>query len=128
MNLIFGGAYQGKLAYAKNKIGADDRDVFVCQKDNGIPKIDFNNRIIYGLENFTFACVKNGIEAKDYLEANIDKLKEATVICTDISQGVVPMDKDLRAWREMNGRAMIYLNSRADSVTRVFCGIPQIIK
>ena len=46
----------------------------------------------------------------------------------DMSQGIVPMDKEERAAREMNGRLMIYLAGEADEVVRVFCGIGERIK
>ena len=38
------------------------------------------------------------------------------------------MDPVDRAWREMNGRALLYLAGIAESVERVFCGIPQRLK
>lgn len=33
MILIFGGAYQGKLDFAKKKFGVTDRQVFTCTED-----------------------------------------------------------------------------------------------
>ena len=47
---------------------------------------------------------------------------------TDTSQGVVPIDKDVRAFREMNGRLMLYLADKAEHVVRVFCGIGKALK
>jgi adenosyl cobinamide kinase/adenosyl cobinamide phosphate guanylyltransferase len=38
------------------------------------------------------------------------------------------MDPLDRAWREMNGRTLLYLAGIAESVERLFCGIPQKIK
>lgn len=128
MDLIFGGVYQGKLEYTKEHFNIGEEDVFVCDKEAEKPEIDFSQKVIYKLEEFTLACVKQGIEANEYLRENQMKLKEKIIICADISQGVVPMDKEIRAWREMNGRTMIYLSSHANNVTRIFCGLPQTIK
>lgn len=124
MNLVFGGAYQGKLEYAQNRWNKGE--VFVCSDEKA--EIDFSKEIIYGLEAFALACVREGIEAKSYLADNREKLEPLTVICTDLSQGVVPMEPEQRALREMAGRAMIYLASEAQTVTRVFCGLGQDIK
>ena len=65
MIVIFGGAYQGKLDYAKEKFNICDNDVFTCTDNQAA--IDTTARVIYGLENFTFACVKAGLE--EYYEA-----------------------------------------------------------
>ena len=126
MNVIFGGAYQGKLEYAKENFNIADEEVFVCQQ--GSTEIDITKKIIYGLEHFTFACVKAGIEARDVLADLGDKLADKIIIIGDISQGIVPLDADQRAWREMNGRCMLWLGKNADHVIRVFCGLGQDIK
>ena len=126
MILIMGGAYQGKLEYAREKYNIAEEDIFFCSQD--LAQLDLNKKLIYGLENFTFACVKEGLEAKTILEQNIDKLSDKIIICADISQGIVPMDKDQRDWREMTGRAMLYLGKQADTVTRVFCGLAHQLK
>jgi len=126
MIVIFGGAYQGKLDYAKEKFNICDDDVFTCADNQ--TAIDTTARVIYGLENFTFACVKAGLEARDELAALRGQLEDKIIICADISQGIVPLDADQRAWREMNGRCMLWLGREADRVIRVFCGLGQDIK
>lgn len=128
MDFIFGGVYQGKLEYAMKRFDLGEGDIYSCDKEAENPEIDFSKKVIYKLEEFTLACVRKGIEAKDYLKENQVNLEDKIIICADISQGVVPIDKEVRAWREMNGRAMIYLTSQASNVTRIFCGLPQIVK
>ena len=54
--------------------------------------------------------------------------KNAVLICRDISAGIVPMDAEQRAWREAVGRYLSALAADADTVTRVFCGLPQQLK
>ena len=123
MVVIFGGAYQGKVEFAKETFGISDSDIFYCSEDL---EIDFSKNVFADLHKFILQCAKEGLEAKAILE-NHD-LSDCIFIVDDISQGVVPMDKDLRAWREMVGRTMLYLSKEADSVYRVFCGIGQQIK
>lgn len=126
MKVIFGGAYQGKLDYAKQNFNIADGNVYMCRQDS--TEIDTTKTIIYGLENFTFACVKAGLEARDVLADLGDALADKIIIVSDISQGIVPLDADQRAWREMNGRCMLWLGKNADRVIRVFCGLGQDIK
>ncbi|HWQ79455.1 MAG TPA: hypothetical protein VN381_11585 [Anaerovoracaceae bacterium] len=151
MHLIFGGAYQGKLDYAKERYGLADLDIFVCGAGEGAgdreregehpgspceefkecPRetgIDFNKKAVYRLEEFVLFCVRRGKEAVDYLDANRGKWRDTVFICTDISSGVVPIEPELRAWREMVGRTLMYLGKEAEEVTRMFCGLPQKIK
>lgn len=124
MKLIIGGAYQGKLDYAKEMFQI--KAVFTCRED--LAELDFTADAIDGLQQFVLACVHQGIEAKEYLTAHRAQLEDKVIICTDISQGIVPIDAHQRAMREMTGRAMVYLAKEADQVIRVFCGLGQTIK
>ena len=124
MDLIIGGAYQGKLDYAKENFSAEQ--VFTCRED--LPELDFSADTIDKLELFTLACVRSGTDARAFLEEKRECLESKIVICTDISQGVVPVDKENRIWREMTGRVLVYLAKEAMTVTRVFCGLGQRIK
>lgn len=150
MHLIFGGAYQGKLDYAKERYRLSDRDIFVCgageeecpglsgkcptPAGNGFQEcpaetsIDFSKKAVYRLEEFALGCVLRGEEAAAYLAANREKWQDTVFICADISSGVVPVDPEMRAWREMTGRMLLYMGREAKEVTRMFCGIPQRIK
>lgn len=124
MKLIIGGAYQGKRDFAKAAYALSDADIFTCSGT----EIDFSKRCIDRLEEFTLACVKNGVEPKDLFTASADKWADSILICQDIFCGVVPMDADLREWRNATGRLCQYLTANADSVSRIFCGLEQILK
>ena len=50
------------------------------------------------------------------------------LIGVDFSCGVVPMDAEMRRWRDENGRPNNYLSARAERVVRMFCGLPQVLK
>jgi len=123
MILVFGGAYQGKLDYAKANYNIGT----VCDCSDGTEP-DFAKDAIYGLEGFVHRCAKEGREAADFFKENKDKWQDKIIISTDVSAGIVPMDATLRAFREMNGRMMLYLAGEADEVIRVFCGIGKKVK
>lgn len=123
MILIFGGAYQGKLGYAKDNFKIER--VFDC-RGSGDP--DLSADAICGLEGFVSECSSRGIEAADWFRGRRDQWQDKVLIIQDQSQGIVPMDAEQRAAREMNGRLMIYLAGEADEVHRVFCGIGKRIK
>ena len=124
MNLIIGGAYQGKLDYAKKAYNLKDDDVFVC-KD---AYIDFNKPCIMSLEKFAYACTQSGVSAVEFFKKNREQWLECVLICEDIFCGVVPLGAEQRAWRQETGLLCQYLSWEAESVTRVFCGLPQKLK
>jgi len=124
MVLIIGGAWQGKLDFAKETYGLAEEDIFTCQGG----EIDFSRRCIDRLEEFTLACVQAGKDPVAYLEDNREKWQNSVLICQDISCGVVPMSPELRLWRNETGRLCQYLAKRATRVSRIFCGLEQRLK
>lgn len=124
MELIIGGAYQGKLEYAKAVHSLEDKDIYKCKEE----PVQLGAKCIYGLESYTLWCAKNKKEPVEYFKSTKGLWRDSVIICSDISCGVVPIDPVMRAWREANGRLVNYLSGEADRVVRVFCGLPQVIK
>lgn len=125
MELIIGGAYQGKLDYAKRTFGIADDDIFEC--GDGLP-LELSKKCITHFERWCYGCSVNGIEPKEKLSEISELISDKVIICNDISCGIVPIEPDIRAWRECVGRTLTFLAQTADSVTRIFCGIPQKLK
>ena len=120
MVLIIGGAYQGKLDFAKNTFGIAEEDVHTCTG----AEIDFSKRCIDRIEEFTYAHP----DALSYFQAHREEWQNSILICRDIFCGVVPMGADLRAWRQDTGRLCQYLAGEAEQVSRIFCGLEQRLK
>ncbi len=118
MDLIVGGAYQGKLDYARERFGLGAEDLAFYE--NGF---DTQRRCICYLEQAVYDAVAAG---RPFVMPALRA--DAVVICTDVSCGVVPVDRVQRLLREEVGRAVCALARRADSVTRVFCGLPLKLK
>lgn len=119
MHLVFGGAWQGKLTYVKETYGLGDNEIYTCGEDG---EIDFSKRCIRHLEEYVLACMRQGKEPELALRP------DAILICRDISCGIVPMDPEIRAWREATGRVVNGLASRCERVSRIFCGLAQELK
>ena len=124
MDLIIGGAYQGKREFALRNYNLSERDIFTCSGT----EIDFSAACIDKLEEFTFACVGQGKDPVAYFQENEEKWADAVLICQDIFCGVVPLGADMRAWRNTTGQLCQYLSARAVSVRRIFCGLEQRLK
>ena len=120
MHLIIGGAFQGKLDYAKQEYRLADSDVCDCSAQ--MP--DFSKQCICHLEMAAWNWLREGKEPKLEMTACREQWQD----CNDISAGVVPMEAEVRAWREAVGRMLNDLAPQAETVTRVFCGLPQRLK
>lgn len=123
MILIFGGAYQGKLDYAKANFDIEK----ICDCSQGNPP-DFTADCIYGIEGFVMECARRGESPRDVFEKNRQLWQDSILVVTDTSQGVVPIDRTVRDFREMNGRLLLWLAGEAERVIRIFCGIGKDMK
>lgn len=123
MIFVFGGAHQGRgdfvkgLGFSEIRAAGEDAD-----------SLDFSTGAVCGLDRWALGCVRRGEEPADLLAAREAEWQGCALIGTDFSCGLVPMDAELRAWREANGRMNNYLAGRAERVVRMFCGIPQELK
>ncbi|SDA42277.1 adenosylcobinamide kinase /adenosylcobinamide-phosphate guanylyltransferase [Butyrivibrio sp. INlla18] len=110
--LIFGGAFQGKRAFAKSEFNIEDKEIYSFTADD--TKVPAGYRAYEHAERL----VRNILSA----EESFNLLKEAeTVIVDDITCGIVPMDATDRKAREETGRLMQMLG-KDRSIYRVFCG------
>ena len=119
MEFIIGGAFQGKLGYAREKFDLKDEDILFCSEQNTDGK-----RAISGFHLFVRQWLKNGLDPLEETK----KISAEIIISDEVGNGVVPMDKFERQWREECGRCCTFLARKAHTVTRVFCSIPTKIK
>ena len=63
-----------------------------------------------------------------YIRSLMQDNPDVILICDEVGGGIVPVDKEERAYRECVGRVLCELAKEAESVERVYCGIGQTIK
>lgn len=124
MIFVIGGAYQGKLTYAKDRFSLKDNEIFTCTSE----KIDWEKPCLRHIEEFCLGCVRRGVEPREVFVAHEADWKDSVLICRDLFCGVVPMDPEEREWRQATARLCQYLAKRADEVVRLFCGLEQKLK
>jgi len=107
--LIVGGAAQGKLDFARQELGVTAWSEGVLGGED----------CVYGLHRALRALP----EPREALASWLADHPEAVVICDEVGCGVVPVDREERAWRELVGRICCELAERAAAVYRVCCGI-----
>lgn len=123
MILIIGGAYQGKLDYARQQFQLSSSDILDCtQLTSELCQKPLTAKCIYHYEAYIEQCLLANIEPQTAFSP------DQIVIADDIFCGVVPIDSHLRAWRETCGRTLTALAIDAQSVIRIFCGLPLKVK
>ena len=107
MIFVTGPLFAGKRDYIRNALG--------------LTAAEFQEKALWDVQELA-------AQAAD-LQALADELAQhEIVIATEVGGGVVPMEKDQRERREAAGRLACLLAQRADTVIRVCCGLPQILK
>lgn len=124
MKFITGGAYQGKLEYAKKLYpGAEWADGAGCslQELLACGAVDH-------FHLFVRRWLQKGKTLRELTRAILDKNRDLVIVCDEIGCGLVPTDAFERAYRESTGRICTELVKYADEVYRVTCGIGNRIR
>ena len=106
MIFVTGPLYAGKKTWIRERLGLTEAELVACA--------------VWDVQNL----VPTGS-----LEALADELAmRRVVIATEVGCGVVPIDPAERERREAAGRLSCLLAERAETVVRVCCGLPQLLK
>lgn len=106
MIFVTGPLFAGKRDYIKAALGLDDAALA--------------RRAVWDIQD--------RVEPKTVEALAMELARREIVIATEVGGGVVPADPTARAKREAAGRLACLLAARADTVVRVCCGIPQLLK
>lgn len=125
--LVIGGACQGKTAWVE-KIFPEYQEVLVdvLLQENKQGNTRENIRI-QGFHILMKQWLSQGREYKEQV-ALLMKNPSWLIVSDEIGNGIVPIDKKEREWREETGRMLCELAKEADEVYRIYCGIPTKIK
>ncbi len=123
MVMFTGGAYQGKTAYVMRNFNIDESDIADGRSCN-----------IEALK--TARCIKNyhelvkrlGDDCISFTENLCKSNNSAVIIIDEIGCGIVPMEKSERVWRENVGRCGCIIAANSETVVRMVCGLPSVIK
>lgn len=126
MKLIIGGAYQGKTDYAIEKYSINSADII-------------DGAALFDADKTGIRCVKNyQLYVKKLCESGADPIEETrkliaanpdiVIIMNEIGNGIIPLEKSERIWREETGKTGCFLAEKAETVERIACGICTRIK
>ncbi len=124
MEMIIGGAYQGKEKYARKsfpdvtwKKGAELTEEELYQAE-GV--LDF--------QDYIRKCLKEGRDLSGLAEELSERNPGLVLTSMEVGYGIVPADAFDRQYREAVGRICTALADKSSRVTRVVCGIGTVLK
>lgn len=127
MDLYIGGCAQGKLGYVLRQTGISAEQV--ADGAEGLPEDDCQGvRIINHFHLLVRGLLKEGKHPEDLAEDLIMRHPHLVLISDEVGNGIVPMTKEDREYRERLGRILCSLAARAERVERIICGMGQRIK
>lgn len=124
MEMMIGGAFQGKSALAKqnypkvNWVNGTEADWESLSHAEGV----------LGFHEYIRKEMKAGKDLSSLAEDLIRVNPDVILVSDEVGYGVVPMDAFDRAYREAVGRICTKLAGYSHKVTRVVCGIGTVIK
>lgn len=153
MELYIGGFAQGKLEYVQNKKAKEAISIAMvidcAQSDYQKTLQSIDNKIknenadVNNIVNVNDIVIINHLHlwVKDLLREGMEEAAvQSTIlswvathpntilICDELGNGIVPLEKMDRIWREQTGRLMIELAKQAERVERILCGLGQRLK
>ena len=153
MELYIGGFAQGKLEYVQNKKAEEAISIAMvidcAQSDYQKTLQSIDNKIknenadVNNIANVNDIVIINHLHmwVKDLLREGMEEAAvQSTIlswvathpntilICDELGNGIVPLEKMDRIWREQTGRLMIELAKQAERVERILCGLGQRLK
>jgi len=125
MKLVIGGAFQGKLDFARKQFRQEDGwvDGCTCGKEEL-----FACKGIFHFHEYVKRLLREEKAADKIAEELIRNNPDCIIVTNELGSGIVPVDAFDREYRETTGRICTKLAAYADEVYRVICGNGQVIK
>lgn len=132
MHIILGGAFNGKRQYVK-ELYKEKKLTFFEGEWPSTEKLVLGQYVAIGRFE-EMINTYNELSEDMVVNLMLQKLQKLSqdytliCICTDMSRGVVPIEKELRRQRDICGRLYQHLCKEAQTVTRIWYGLPQVLK
>lgn len=128
MILIIGGAWQGKLEFARELAGKRGIPLKVSEGKTDSLESAESSSIIHDFHEYIKRILEAGDSVEDFISSLERNNPEAIIISNELGCGIVPMEPEDRTWREEAGRASVRVAKASKEVYRLVCGIATRIK
>ncbi|MBQ0141001.1 MAG: bifunctional adenosylcobinamide kinase/adenosylcobinamide-phosphate guanylyltransferase [Kurthia sp.] len=133
MHIIIGGAYNGKKSYVSQLL-ADKASTWYEGQLLGEKNSNTQIAVLYAVEKLVLPMLsdRDEVELAQHVFQQIstfqDSYDKVYIILEDMGRGIVPIEATQRKLRDVLGRLYQLLFAHAQTVTRIWYGIPQQLK
>jgi adenosyl cobinamide kinase/adenosyl cobinamide phosphate guanylyltransferase len=126
MIFIIGGNSQGKLEFAKELLQVQDESI----TDGAVCEIahSFQKPVLNHLHLLIKRLKEEGRDPHEFIRQGIACNPDITIVCDELSTGVIPVLREDRELQELVGRVQCLVAKSAEKGYRVYCAIPVLIK
>lgn len=126
MKLVIGGAYQGKLEFAKALTKKEEP--LIAEGEHLTPESIEKADIVSNFHLYIRRLLENRAEVEAEVEKLLAARPQIILTVTQLGCGIVPAEAFERNYRERVGRICCELAKEAQEVYQVTCGIGMPIK
>lgn len=126
MELVIGGAYQGKKETAIRIFGLQLSEIL--EGDKCCPQEVLQARAVCDFHLLIRQMMAENQNPEAFFEQLKKQNPDIILISNEIGYGIVPMDRFERDWREKTGRICCLAAQESEHVIRVVAGNPVYIK
>lgn len=124
MEMIIGGAYQGKERYAKKEFPDIDWKQGASLTEEELMQA----KGVLDFQEYIRKMLKAGEDVSDLARKLSEKNPDVILVSEEVGYGIVPADAFERQYREAVGRVCTALAGNSHKLTRVVCGIGTVLK
>lgn len=135
MHFVTGGAFNGKRKWVKKKY---QNAKWISAYENGafVEDLSFLNSPVIVVEGLEFWVKELNLNRVDWKETianwgkweKVESARQVVIIGTDITKGIVPVEKENRIWRDVTGWVYQDVVAACEQVDVIWYGIHQTIK
>lgn len=124
MILITGGEAQGKLKFVMEHF----RPKEIINGVDCVLSIPKNAECVINYHELIKRLMHENADTTAFTKKFCAVNQNALIIMNEVGSGIIPIEKSEREWRENVGKCGCIIAERADTVIRMTCGIPTVIK
>ena len=117
----------GKEAHART-LFPEGAEIAVCDLSREPPEAVTRAPLVLNLQEAVRTLLMRGADVIPFFEERMERLKESVLVGDEIGGGVVPTDPFERRWRDETGFLYQRLAREAETVDRVWAGLPMRLK
>lgn len=128
MEFYIGGFAQGKLERVLGLHEGEELAVWDGAEERELPGRSEGKIVLNRFHLWVRGMLERGENPEQELERFLERIPDCIVISDEVGNGIVPMERSEREYRERLGRMQTALAAKSERVERVICGLGQRLK